>query len=139
MSLPTRGEGYAGALYTFVRRFSLMQKRTERASAIRMIVPNTAPTMAAIGAECAWFVGADAADSVVDGDMLCVTVLKAVSSGFAKLAVELISGDGLEDVAASVLVTVDAEVVVMEVTSSMNVDFEGAPEVCDFASGAASH
>ena len=53
MSLPTRGDGYAGALYVFVRRFFLMHKRTAKASGIRMMVPNTAPTMAAIGAECA--------------------------------------------------------------------------------------
>ena len=53
MSLPTKGDGYAGALYVFVRRFFLMHKRTARASEIRMMVPNTAPTMAAIGAGCA--------------------------------------------------------------------------------------
>jgi hypothetical protein len=51
MSLPTRGDGYAGALYVLVRRFFLIHRRTEMANAIRMMVPKVAPTIAAIGAE----------------------------------------------------------------------------------------
>jgi methylthioribose-1-phosphate isomerase len=51
MSLPTRGDGYAGALYVLVRRFFLIHRSTEMANAIRMMVPKAAPTIAAIGAE----------------------------------------------------------------------------------------
>jgi hypothetical protein len=51
MSLPTRGDGYAGALYVLVRLFFLIHRSTKMANAIRMMVPKAAPTTAAIGAE----------------------------------------------------------------------------------------
>jgi hypothetical protein len=90
ISLPTRGDGYAGAVYVFVRRFFLIHRSTEMPNAIRMMVPKAAPTIAAIGAEWASLIGAGAtADGVVVPHMLCVTVLKAVDSGCSRLTVKL--------------------------------------------------
>jgi hypothetical protein len=79
---------------------------------MRMMNPDTAPTIAAIGAECAWITGASAAASVGVAvlDMLCITVLNAVDSGRTKLTVKLLSADDVAEIEASILVVVDAEV-----------------------------
>jgi hypothetical protein len=49
-------------------------------------------------------------DGVVVSHMLCVTVLEAVDSGCTRLTVKLLSADDVEEVDASALVVVDAEV-----------------------------
>ena len=115
MSLPTNGEGYAGALYVFVRLLFLSYKTIKTSNAQKMTVPSTAPTTAATGTECAWPVDAVALAvgvAVVDG--LCVIVL---SEGSAKLNVRLGSIDGLsvvEDVVKAVIKDVVAVTVIIK-------------------------
>jgi hypothetical protein len=118
-----------------------MHKKTERPRAMRMMAPSTAPTIAAIGAECAWFVGAGAAADVAVLNMLCVTVavMKAVGSGCTRLTVKLSSVDGLEDDEASVLMVVDAGVDAVAVGKTVLVVLDDADEICDGASEAVSH
>jgi hypothetical protein len=117
MSLPTNEEGYAGALYVFVRLLFLSYKSTEMSNAQRMTVPSTAPTTAATGTECAWRADADAdafALGVAMVDRLCVIVL---SEGSAKLNVKSGSRDGLsvvEDVVKAVVKDVVAVTVIIK-------------------------
>jgi hypothetical protein len=65
--------------------------------------------------------------------MLCVTVPKAVDSGCTRLTVKLSSAD---DVEASALVAVDAEVEVA-LGRTVLVDLYDADEICDVVSEAA--
>jgi hypothetical protein len=85
MSLPTNEEGYAGALYIFVRRFFLMYKSIEMINAQTMTVPSTAPTTGATIDDGAWPADVDLlVGGVAVANGLCVIVLY---EGSAKLNV----------------------------------------------------
>jgi hypothetical protein len=115
MSLPTNGDGYAGALYILVRFLFLAYSNPEMSNAQKMMAPSTAPTMTATG-EFAWLANAGALpDGVAVADALCVTVL---IDGSARLNVMSESRDG-----GNAVVDIDGGSVV--VTVIIKTDFMG--------------
>lgn len=90
MSPPTYGEGYAGALYTFVSLRLRIKNKMASKRVQRMTEPRTAPTIAATGTELPRL-GIDGA--AVNVPVTCSVTVRY--GGSARLTVNLDSYDGL--------------------------------------------